>query len=54
MRWLLLLLGVAALLALVGTVTHSAIAGWLGVAALVGSVVAYVHWRRVVRRTRYY
>jgi hypothetical protein len=53
MRWLVLLLAAAAALALVGTLTHSAIAGWLGVAALVGAVAAYVQWRRVVRRTRY-
>ena len=53
MRWLVLLLAAAGALALVGTLTHSAIAGWLGVAALIGSVAAYVYWRREVRRTRY-
>ena len=53
MRWLVGLLAVAALLALVGTVTQSAIAGWLGVAALLGAVAAYFQWRRAVRRTRY-
>jgi hypothetical protein len=53
MRWLLLLLAVAALLALVGTLTHNRIAGWLGIVALAGAVAAYVQWRREVRRTRY-
>ena len=53
MRWLVALLAAAAALALVGTVTHSAIAGWLGLAALVAAVAAYVQWRREVRRTRY-
>jgi hypothetical protein len=53
MRWLALLLAIAAALALVGTVTHSPIAGWLGVAALLGAVAAYIQWRREVRRTRY-
>lgn len=47
------LLVVAGVLALVGTVTESAIAGWLGVAALATVLVVYVQWRRVVRRRRY-
>ena len=53
MRWIVVLLAAAAAFALLGTITQSALAGWLGVAALLGAVVAYVFWRREVRRTRY-
>jgi len=53
MRWLVALIAAAAVLALVGTLTQSAVAGWLGVAALVGAVAAYALWRRDVRRERY-
>lgn len=53
MRWIVVLLVAAAALALLGTITQSAIAGWLGVAALFGAVAAYFQWRREVRRTRY-
>ncbi len=53
MRWIVVLLVAAAALAFLGTVTQSALAGWLGVAALLGAVAAYVFWRREVRRTRY-
>jgi membrane protein DedA with SNARE-associated domain len=53
MRWFLVLLVTAGVLALVGTLTQIAVAGWLGIAALLGAVVAYVQWRREVRRTRY-
>jgi Na+/proline symporter len=52
MRWLVLLIGVAAALALIGTVTGSAVAGWAGVAALLGAFVAYLAWRRGVRNRR--
>ena len=45
------LLLVAAAFALIGTLAHSAVAGWLGVAALVGALAAYVQWRRAVRRS---
>ena len=44
------LLAVAAALALIGTLTHSGVAGWLGVATLVATLVVYVQWRRTVRR----
>ena len=44
------LLVVAAALALIGTLTHSGAAGWLGVATLVAAVAVYVQWRRAVRR----
>jgi hypothetical protein len=53
MRWLILLLVAAAALAFIGTLTRNAVLGWLGVAALLGAVAAYVFWRREVRRTRY-
>ena len=53
MRWIVVLLVAAAALALLGTITQNAIAGWAGVAALLGAVAAYVQWRRTVRRTRY-
>ena len=53
MRWLVLLLAATAALALVATLTQSRIAGWLGVAALLGAVAAYVQWRRAVRREKY-
>ena len=53
MRWLVVLLVAAAALALAGTLAQSAVVGWLGVAAFVGAVAAYVVWRREVRRTRY-
>jgi hypothetical protein len=53
MRWFLALLVAAGVLALIGTLTRNAVAGWLGVAALVAAVVAYVQWRREVRRARY-
>jgi ACR3 family arsenite efflux pump ArsB len=46
-------LALAAALALIGTLAHSAVAGWLGVATLVAALVLYVRWRRAVRRTRY-
>ena len=46
------LLAVAAALALVGTLAKSAVAGWLGVAALVAALAVYVTWRRAVRRRR--
>ncbi len=49
----MLLLAAAGALALVGTLTQSAVVGWLGVAALLGAVAAYVLWRRTVRRTKY-
>ena len=48
------LLVLAAVFALIGTLSHSAVAGWLGIAALLGAVAAYFQWRRAVRRTRYY
>ena len=47
------LLVVAAALALIGTLAQSALAGWIGVAALLGAVATYVQWRRAVRRARY-
>jgi hypothetical protein len=47
------LLVAATALALVGTLAHSALAGWLGVAALLAALAAYVQWRRAVRRARY-
>ena len=53
MRWLVVLIAAAAALALVGTLAQSAVVGWLGVAALLGAVAAYVQWRRTVRRTKY-
>lgn len=43
----------AAAFALIGTLARSAVAGWLGVAALLAALVVYVQWRRAVRRTRY-
>jgi membrane protein implicated in regulation of membrane protease activity len=52
MRWLVALLVLAAALALVGTLAHSALAGWAGVGALVAAFVAYVAWRRAVRQRR--
>jgi hypothetical protein len=51
-RWLIALLVLAAALALVGTLTHSAVAGWAGIAALVAAFVAYIAWRRAVRERR--
>ena len=53
MRWLVVLLVAAGALALLGTLTHSALAGWLGVVALLGALAAYGIWRREVRRTKY-
>jgi Na+/proline symporter len=47
------LLVLAAVLALIGTLAESAVAGWLGVAALGAVLAVYVLWRRTVRRTRY-
>jgi hypothetical protein len=47
------LLVLAGALALVGTLAKSAVAGWLGVAALVVALAVYIQWRRAVRRTRY-
>lgn len=44
---------VAAALALAATLTGSRLAGWAGVAALAAAFVAYVAWRRAVRRTRF-
>jgi hypothetical protein len=44
------LLILAAVLALVGTLAESAVAGWLGVATLVAVLAVYVAWRRAVRR----
>lgn len=44
------LLVVAAALALIGTLTHSGVAGWLGVGTLVAALAVYVQWRRAVRR----
>jgi membrane protein DedA with SNARE-associated domain len=51
-RWLVLLLVLAGILALVGTLTKSAVAGWAGLAALLGAFVAYLAWRRSVRQRR--
>jgi hypothetical protein len=39
-------------LALVGTLAESAVAGWLGVATLVAVLAVYFAWRRAVRRRR--
>ena len=47
------LLVLAAALALVGTLTESAVAGWLGVATLVAVLGVYYVWRREVRRRRF-
>lgn len=47
------LLVLAAVLALVGTVAKSAVAGWLGVATLVAVLGVYFAWRREVRRRRF-
>ena len=47
------LVGLAAILALVGTLAESAVAGWLGVATLVAVLVVYAAWRRAVRRGRF-
>ena len=44
------LLAGAAALALIGTLTGSDVAGWLGVAALVAALAVWVQWRRAVRR----
>jgi hypothetical protein len=44
------LLVVAGALALIGTLTQSGVAGWLGVATLVAALAVYVQWRRTVRR----
>jgi heme O synthase-like polyprenyltransferase len=46
------LLVLAAALALLGTLTESAVAGWLGVATLVAVLGVYYVWRRAVRRRR--
>jgi hypothetical protein len=42
----------AGVLALIGTLAESAVAGWLGVATLVATLAVYVQWRRVVRKRR--
>lgn len=47
------LLVLAAVLALVGTLAESAVAGWLGVATLVAVLGVYFAWRREVRRRRF-
>jgi hypothetical protein len=52
MRWLVALIVLAAVLALVGTLVHSRVAGWAGLAALLAAFVAYVAWRRGVRQRR--
>ena len=46
------LLVLAGALALIGTLAASPVAGWLGIAALVASLVVYVQWRRAVRQQR--
>jgi hypothetical protein len=46
------LLVLAAVLALIGTLAESAVAGWLGVAALLAVLAVYFQWRRAVRRRR--
>ena len=46
------LLVLAAALALIGTLSESAVAGWLGVATLVAVLGVYFAWRRAVRRRR--
>jgi Na+/proline symporter len=48
----LVLILVAIALTLPATLTGNSILGWLGVAAFVGAIAAYVRWRREVRRGR--
>jgi hypothetical protein len=47
------LLVLAGALALIGTLAESALAGWLGVAALLAALAVYLQWRRAVRRRRF-
>ena len=49
---LLLLSAIAIAFTLPATATGNPILGWLGIAAFAGALVAYVAWRREVRRGR--
>ena len=46
------LIVVAIAFTLPATLTGNAILGWLGAAALIGALAAYVRWRREVRHGR--
>ena len=51
-RILALLIAVTLALTLAATLTHSPALGWIGVATFVAAFLAYVAWRREVRRGR--
>ena len=46
------LIVVAIAFTLPATITGNSILGWLGAAAFLGAIAAYVRWRREVRRDR--
>jgi LPXTG-motif cell wall-anchored protein len=48
----IVLIVVAIAFTLPATITGNSVLGWLGAAAFVAALVAYVRWRREVRRGR--